>query len=246
VGTIVDISEIDELRFIRMQDQRIQIGSLTTHQELAISPILSDYNPALVASALTIGCEQTRNRGTLGGNIANASPAADTIPPLMIFDATVHLLSKSGERKLAINEFLISPGETKLNPGELIHSVSFELLTNAWGVSFIKLGKRNGMAISVISASAAVILDLKGRVKKSRICLGSVAPRVVRSPKAEEILIDQYPTPEILDNAANACVGDIAPIGDIRSTAEYRKHAAVVLTRRVLEQSIDHALRRIS
>jgi len=243
---LVDISEIDELRFIRMQNQRIHVGSLATHQELVYSPILSVYNPALVASALTIGCEQTRNRGTLGGNIANASPAADTIPSLMIFDATVHLLSKSGERTLPLNEFFVRAGRTKLNPSELIHSVSFEVLTDAWGVSFLKLGKRNGMAIAVVSASAAVVLDYAGRIKKSRICLGSVAPRVVRSPKAEEILIGQHPTQEILDHAANACIGDIAPISDVRSTAEYRKHAAIVLTRRVLEQSIDHAVRRIS
>ena len=164
----------------------------------------------------------------------------------MIFDANVHLLSKSGERTLKFNEFLVGPGETKLKPDELIYSVSFEPLTDAWGVSFIKLGKRNGMAISVISASAAVVLDQNGRIKKSRICLGSVAPSVVRSPKAEELLLDQYPTQEILDNAANACVGDVAPISDIRSTGEYRKHAAIVLTKRVLERSIDHALRRIS
>ena len=242
---LVDISEMDELRFIRMQDQRIHIGSLSTHQELATSPILSVYNPALVASALTIGCEQTRNRGTLGGNIANASPAADTIPSLMIFDATLHLLSKSGERTLRIDEFLVSPGVTNLNPDELIHSVSFEPLTDAWGVSFMKLGKRNGMVISVVSASSAVVLDQEGRIKKSRICLGSVAPRVVRSPEAEEILIDQHPTKEILDNAAHVCIGDIAPISDVRSTADYRKHAAIVLTRRVLEQSVDHAYRRI-
>jgi carbon-monoxide dehydrogenase medium subunit len=244
--TLVDICEIDELRFILMQDQRIQIGTLTTHQELANAPILSVYNPALVASALTIGCEQTRNRGTLGGNIANASPAADTIPSLMTFDATVHLLSKSGERTLPLNELFVSPGRTKLNPGELIHSVSFEVPTDAWGVSFLKLGKRNGMAIAVVSASAAVVLDQTGRIKKSRICLGSVAPRVVRSPKAEEILIGQHPTQKILDHAANACIGDIAPISDVRSTAEYRKHAAIVLTRRVLEQSIDQAVRRIA
>jgi CO/xanthine dehydrogenase FAD-binding subunit len=244
--TLVDISEIDELRFIKMQDHRIQIGSLATHHELANSPILSVYNPALVASALTIGCEQTRNRGTLGGNIANASPAADTIPSLMTFDAIVHLLSKTGERALPLNEFLDSPGKTKLNPGELIHSVSFEPLTGDWGASFLKLGKRNGMAISVVSASAAVVLDPDKRIMKTRLCLGSVASRVVRSPKAEKILMGQYPTEEIIDNAAHACIGDISPISDIRSTAEYRKHAAVVLTRRVLEQSIDHAFRRIS
>ena len=245
-STLVDISKINELRFIREQKQRIHIGSLTTHQEIANSSLLAAVNPALVASALTVGCEQTRNRGTLGGNIANASPAADTIPPLLIFDTKVHLLAKSGERTIPLDEFLVGPGKTKLIPGELICGVSFQPLSGTWGVSFMKLGKRKGMAISVVSAAAAVVRGPDGRIKKSQLCLGSVAPKVVRSPKAEEKLIGQFPSPEILDQAAQSCLGDIAPINDIRSTSEYRSHSAVILARRVLKQSVSHATRRAS
>lgn len=245
-STLVDISEIKKLRFIRKQNQRIHIGSLTTHQEIANSSLLAAVNPALVASALTVGCEQTRNRGTLGGNIANASPAADTIPPLLIFDTKVHLLAKSGERTIPLGEFLVGPGKTNLIPGELIYAVSFHPLSGAWGVSFKKLGKRNGMAISVVSVAASVVLGPDGRIKKSRLCLGSVAPKVVRSPKTEEKLLGQFPTPEILDRAAQSCMANIAPISDIRSTSEYRSHSAVILARRVLEQSVEHASRRAS
>jgi carbon-monoxide dehydrogenase medium subunit len=244
VSTLVDATQVGELRFIREQGGRIQIGALTTHQELAESALLEKINPALVAAALTVGCEQTRNRGTLGGNIANASPAADTVPPLMIFDADVHVLGKASKNSMPLDDFLVGPGETKLNPGELITHVSFEPFLGAWGVSFMKLGKRNGMAISVVSAAAGVLLDPAGRISKARLCFGSVAPKVVRSPKAEAELLGQYPTPEVLERASQACLEDISPIGDVRSTAEYRRHSAVIIAHRVLAQALDQATGR--
>ena len=128
-----------------------------------------------------------------------------------------------------------------MNAGELITHVSFQPLSGAWGVSFMKLGKRNGMAISVVSAAAAIVLDPEGEIIKARLCLGSVAPKVVRSPKAEAKLLGQPPSPELLEQAAQACLDDISPISDIRSTADYRKHSAVVIARRVLEQAVDQA-----
>lgn len=245
-STLVDVSRIDALRFIRKHDQRIHIGALTTHQEMAESALLAEVNPALVAAALTVGCEQTRNRGTLGGNLANASPAADTIPPLLIFDADVHLLGKSGKRSMPLDDFLFSPGKTKLGPAELITNISFQPLSGAWGVSFLKLGKRNGMAISVVSAAAAIVLDPQGKINKVRLCLGSVAPRVVRSPMAEEILIGQPPSPEVLDEASQACLKDIDPINDIRSTEEYRNHSASIIAHRALAQAVVQATGRLA
>jgi carbon-monoxide dehydrogenase medium subunit len=245
-SVLVDASQIGELHFIRERDQRIHIGALTTHQEIADSPLLSKFNPALVEAALTIGCEQTRNRGTLGGNLANASPAADTIPPLLIVDADVHLLSKSGKRSIPLNDFFVGPGKTRLTSSEFITHVSFKRLSSAWGVAFMKLGKRNGMAISVVSAAAMVVLDPDGQINKARLCLGSVAPRVVRSPKAEEILLGQTPTFEILDRASRTCLQDISPISDVRSTSAYRRHATVVISRRVLTQAVDRAVRMLS
>jgi len=206
VSTLVDISQIEPLCFIQREDQRIKIGALITHQEIAESALLKEANPALVTAAETVGSLQTRNRGTLGGNIANASPAADLIPPLIICDADVHIYSKLGERKLPLNELITGPGATRLTPEELIHSVSFRIFTGSWGVSFIKVGKRNGMAISVVSGAAMVKLGTDDKVKDSRICLGSVAPRVVRSPRAEMCLEDRVPSTEIIDRAAQAAI----------------------------------------
>jgi CO/xanthine dehydrogenase FAD-binding subunit len=238
---LVDASNITGLRFIEESDDQIAIGALTTHQEMADSALLQAVNPALVAAAASVGCNQTRHRGTLGGNIANASPAADTIPALLVFDAQVRLLRKDGERSMPLEEFLIGPGKTNLASGELIHSVAFSRPSGAWGVAFQKLGKRNGMAISVVSVAAAIVLDSAGVVQDARVALGSVAPTVVRSPGAEKMLIGHKAASEAVQNAANEVVVDISPISDVRSSAEYRQHAARILTRRALEQAIEQA-----
>lgn len=245
-SVLVDATQISELCFIKEQGERIQIGALTTHQQMAESDLLTEQNPALVAAALSVGCEQTRNLGTLGGNIANASPAADTIPPLLVVDVDIHLLGNSGKRTLPLDDFLISPGKTKLRVGELITHISFQRLPDLSGLSFIKLGKRNGMAISVVSAAAMIVLDPFGKILKARLCFGSVAPRVVRSLKAEAELLDQYPSSEVLERSSQACLQDISPISDVRSTADYRNHSAVVIARRVLEQAVDQATRKLS
>ncbi|RJP48063.1 MAG: xanthine dehydrogenase family protein subunit M [Anaerolineaceae bacterium] len=209
------------------------------------SALLQSANPALVAAAVSLGCNQTRHRGTLGGNIANASPAADTVPALLAFDAQVRLLRKDGERSMPLKEFLVGPGKTKLAPGELIHSVTFSRLSGSWGAAFQKLGKRNGMAISVVSVAAAVVLDPAGMVRDARVALGSVAPTGARSPRVEKMLIGREASPGVIQDAANAVVADISPISDVRSTAEYRRYAACILTRRALEQAIEQAKGRL-
>jgi len=240
-ATLVDASRIDELRFIDEQEGRIRIGALVTHQEMVNSALLKSAAPSLVQAGETVGCIQTRNRGTLGGNIANASPAADTIPPLLTLNAEVRLVHRHGERLIPLAEFLVSPGRTDLAPGELIHSVIFERLLGAWGASYLKLGKRNGMAISVVNAAVVLVLDSAGSIQDARLALGSVAPTVVRSSSAEEMLIGQEPTPKILNQAAEASAEDISPISDVRSTKEYRLHSAVVLARRVLTEAVAQA-----
>jgi CO/xanthine dehydrogenase FAD-binding subunit len=240
-STLVDASRIDVLRFIEQKDGQIQIGALVTHQEIVDSALLKETAPSLVEAAATVGCIQTRNRGTLGGNIANASPAADTIPPLLTLNAEVRLVSQKGERNLLLDEFLLAPGKTALLPGEFIHSAIFPRLTGVWGTSYLKLGKRNGMAISVVNAAALIVLDSSGKIKGVRLALGSVAPTVVRCPGAESILMGQAPTSKILERASQAIKAVISPIDDVRSTAAYRTHSAVVLARRALEQAVVHA-----
>jgi len=171
---LVDASRVVSLDFIEDQGKEVVIGALTTHQKLADSALIKNVNPALSAAAESVGCIQTRCRGTLGGNIANASPAADTTPPLLVYDADLLLQSQEGERILPLESFLKGPGETVIKPGEFIHSVSFSPLAGSWGSVFLKIGKRSGMAISVVNVSAAIVLDDEGIIRDARIALGAV------------------------------------------------------------------------
>jgi carbon-monoxide dehydrogenase medium subunit len=242
---LVDASHIAELSFIEAADDQIAVGAMTTHQQIADSVLLQSANPAVAVAAASVGCRQTRHRGTLGGNIANASPAADTVPPLLAFDAQLRLLRKDGERSMSLREFLVGPGETKLEQGELIHSITFTRLSGCWGATYQKVGKRNGMAISVVGVAAAVVLDSAGMIQDARVALGSVAPTVVRSSEAEKRLIGREAGLSAVQEAADAVVADISPISDVRSTAEYRRHAACVLTRRALLQAVEQAQGRM-
>ncbi len=238
---LVDTSGVKAMRFIEDQGSEIVLGALTTHQEIVDSPLLQNINPALVTAAESIGCQQTRCRGTLGGNIANASPAADSLPPLLIFDATLFLQSLEGERRIPLEEFLFGPGKTDLREGEFIHSISFKPMIGSWGAAFIKVGKRSGMAISVANTAVAVELNDKGKISDIRLALGSVAPTVIRCRKIEQALLGKEPEPALMKEIHKACQEEISPITDIRSSAEYRDHAAEVIIHRALESAVEQA-----
>jgi len=239
--TLIDLSRFVALRFIHQDGQTIEIGALATHHELASSEILLTCAPALAEAAARIGSEQTRARGTLGGNIANASPAADTLPPLLCLNAHVVLTSLDGSRALSLQEFLSGPGKTQQRPDEMISSVCFVLPKHPFGFKFDKLGRRNGMAIAVVSACALLELDASGLIQTVKLSMGSVAPTALRCPNAEAALVGQLPGKEVFQSAATALQSDIAPISDLRASADYRRHAAGVLLERVLQQAAHQA-----
>ncbi len=239
--TLIDVSRIADLRFIRAEAGRIHIGALTTYSDVLASSALHEAAPALVQAAATVGAPQTRSRGTIGGNIGNASPAGDMLPPLLTLDATVTLASAAGTRVLPLDDMLVGPRQTRLAPGEIVYSVSFERLPRPFGAVFLKLGNRNGMAISVVSAAAVLALGAQGQIAVGRIALGAVAPRAVRSPHAEAVLAGQHSSAGLFSEAARAVQDDIAPITDIRGTAAYRRQAAERLVHRALRQAFEQA-----
>ena len=241
---LVDTSGLKAMRFIEDQGSEIVIGALTTHQEAADSALLQNINPAMVTAAESIGCQQTRCRGTLGGNIANASPAADMIPPLLIYDAILLLQCIEGERWILLEKFLLGPGKTELKEGEFIHSISFKPVFGNWGAAFIKVGNRSGMAVSVVNTAVAVVLNDKGKISDIRIALGAVAPTAIRCRKIEKSLLGKKPGPTLLKEISTACREEISPITDIRSSEEYRDHAAAVVIHRALENAVDQAKER--
>ena len=241
---LVDPSRVSSLRFIEDLGNKIILGALTTHQQLAESTVLRNVNPALSQAAETIGCIQTRNRGTLGGNIANASPAGDTIPPLLIYDAELLLQSQEGERIVLLDDFILGPGETQLKDGEFINQVSFTTLAGSWGSAFLKVGKRSGMAISVVNGAAAVLLDDDGSIRDVRIALGAVGPKVIRCRKTEHTLLGEKPSASLFKQVSLSSREEIKPITDIRSNENYRLLASGVIARRMLEEAIELAKRR--
>ena len=231
---LVDISRLVELRFIREEDGTMHIGALATYAQILASPLLQAAAPVLLEAALTVGCPQTRCRGTLGGNIANASPAGDTLPPLLVLDAEVTLVGGAGQRTLPLADVLLGPGQTAIGPGELLHSVTLARTAEPCGSAFLKLGKRKGMNIAVASVAAMLCLAADGTIGEARVAFGSLAPTAVRSPHAEDELIGQPPVAETFERAAQAAQADISPIDDVRATADYRRRASATLLRRVL------------
>jgi len=235
---LIDISYLSELSYIKQEDDLIQIGGLTNYSLMINSALLQTSAPLLVEAAASVGAIQTQNRGTLGGNIGNASPAGDMLPPLLVLDAVVTLTNRMGERQVPLSEFLLGPGKTALSPGEIIHHISFKKLDPETRSTFIKSGNRKGMAISVVNTAFLIVIDSSESVEDIRISLGAVAPTPIRCPKAEAVLIGKKITQALLEETAAMAATECSPITDIRASADYRRHAAEVLVQRGLQQCL--------
>lgn len=240
---VVALRRVHELRHQEVTSDRVVLGAGTTYADMG-GPTLSGVLPALAAAARTVGSPQIRNAGTLGGNLATASPAGDTLPLLAALDARVTLRGPAGERTLPLGEVVTGVKRTSIGQDEVVTSV--ELERRPGPQQFLKVGTRNAMVIAI--ASAAVVVDVDAR--RVRVALGSVAPVPVRATAAEEHISDAldwgaHGGPRASD-AALARFGELAamaasPITDHRSTAEYRRHAVQVIARRALERCVARA-----
>lgn len=232
---LIDLSRLDELRYIQEEDGLIRIGPLTTHAELARSPLLRERGEVLAQAAAVVGAPQIRNRGTIGGNIATASPAGDTIPALMALGAQVKLRSMGGQREVPLQDLFTGPGQTVIRGDELITEVAFPLPGDSARGAFLKLRKRNALAIAVVSAAVTVTLT-DGVISEAHIALGAVAPTVIRASAAEQVLRGREPSAELLAQAGELAAAASRPITDIRGSAAYRREMVKVLVRRGLAQ----------
>jgi xanthine dehydrogenase small subunit len=218
---------LDALRTIAMRGDRLTIGALTTHADLIRSPLVRRRIPMLALAAREVGGVQIQNRGTLGGNVANASPAGDTLPVLAAADAVVVLRSAEATRRVPFTDFYTGYRQSVRRPVELI--TGFEIPAIHGRQWFRKVGTRAAQAISKIVMAGVAPAIRHGRTGEApRIALGSVAPTVIRATRTEEALAGGAP----LDEAQRILVQEIAPIDDIRSTAEYRRRVAVNLLAR--------------
>lgn len=220
---------------IRMESGRLVIGAATRLTDLLESPLIREFAPELSQAVANMAGVSIRNIGTIGGNICNASPAADTAVPLLVMDAELALRSRAGGRVVPVDGFFTGPGKTVLSSGEILTEIIIAIQPHRG--AFIKMGQRKAETLSVVSAAASVILE-NGVCRQARIAMGSVAPRPLRCRKAEECLAGRRITPELCREAA-ALAGECAkPIDDGRATAWYRARVAPVLVERVLRQAL--------
>jgi CO/xanthine dehydrogenase FAD-binding subunit len=236
----VDITGIADLQHLRIAAGFLEIGSLVTHGELASSTLVRKHALALAQAAESVADPQIRCRATVGGNICTASPAADTVPALLALEAEVELTSRRGTRCLPLESFLLGPGRTALGPGEILASVRFPILGPQIGSTFVKLGRRSAMAISIVNAAAVIVLDSAGRLAAARLALGSVAPTVVRCRAVENALAARgdtviAPATAAFTAATSLVTETIRPIDDVRASAAYRSAVAPEVARRALE-----------
>ena len=237
-GLLVDLSRIAELRGIEETGDGLRIGSATTHSEIMASDLVRRHAPAMIDAARTVGAVQTRNLGTLGGNIVTCVPSLDSGPVLVALDATVTVAGPGGRRSLPLLEFFVAPRKTAFEPGELLVDITVPAARLGKSCVFAKFGLRKGQALALVNVAAAVEVDQAGVLSETRIALGAVAPTVIRARAAEASLDGTKPDEEALRKAADIAVGETKPITDFRASADYRRELVRTLTRRCLDQAI--------
>jgi xanthine dehydrogenase FAD-binding subunit len=221
---LLDISNLHELRYIRKQESLIHIGALSTYTDIIQSSLLNSSCRMLVDACRTIGSLQIQNRATIGGNLGNASPAGDSLPPLYALDAKVKIQNHERSRFVPIEKFYLGYRKIDLMPDELITEISFEAVEKLCDGIFLKLGPREGHCISLVSLAVYVRWTLdRDEFSDARVALGAVAPVVFRARKCEECIKNRTLADEIVRNAGEIASEESSPISDIRASAKYRR-----------------------
>ncbi len=237
-NVVVDISRAEELKSITVTEDGLVIGALVTHTQIMRSPVIREMFPALVDAAHTIGAVQTRNLGTLGGNLVTAVPSMDSGPTLMALEASVNILGPEGRRNVPLTEFFLGPRKTILKPDEILAEIIIPKKNLAKPTAFLKFGLRKGQALALVNVASSFRVDWDQHTFVApRIALGAVAPKVIRAPQAEAFLEGRKITPEIMAEAGLVAVNDAKPITDFRASAGYRRNLVAVLTKRTLENA---------
>ena len=233
---LIDITRVQGLDQISLNEGKIILGPLVTHNHVVGSPLIRRRALPLAQASWEVGAPQIRNRATVAGNLITASPANDTITPLMVLGAELTLASVDGERTVALADFYTGFRQTVLRPNELLSAISFSALDDRERGVFLKLGLRRAQAISVVDAAVALGLDEGGMVTSARIALGSVAPTIISAPLAEQALVGRRLAAESIAEAGRLAARAASPIDDLRGSASYRGEMVKVLVTRALRQ----------
>ena len=232
---VIDLKRIPDLAGIAEKaDGSLTLGALTTLAEIESSAPINERYPFLAQSAGEVGGIQIRHRATIGGNLANASPSADTIPSLMALDATLSISDGTSERSSTIDDFLLGPGQTTLRDGEILAAVHIPPTDARLRGEYIKLSPRQAMDLAIVGVGVTVVADEAKTVEAVAIALGAVAPTPIRASAAEAHLLGKVLDDGLASEAGAMAAEACSPIDDVRSSAEYRREMVRVLTRRAL------------
>jgi CO/xanthine dehydrogenase FAD-binding subunit len=232
---VLDVTGLPELRAIEISHGVVRIPALATWTDV----VRTDLPPAfdgLKAAARSIGGVQIQNRGTLAGNLCNASPAADGLPNLMALDARVELSSRGGRREIAVGEFVVGNRRTIRRADELVTAILMPAPSATARSTFLKLGSRAYLVISIASVAAVIDVDGDGRVAAARIVVGACSEVPMRLDAAEARLVGELASPSLADAIESGDAAGLAPIDDVRGTAAYRRDVALTLVRRAVSE----------
>ena len=233
---VIDLKRIKALSGVRYASQKgLRIGAVATHAEVESHPAVRRHYGALAEAAGWVGSAQTRHRGTVVGNLCNASPAADTAPALLAYRAAVKIVGPDGERQVPIEAFFQGPGRTALGPAEIVTEILLPPPQGKYGWGFLRR-TRSAIDIALVS-SCAVVRAEHGLCDEVGIGLGAVAPVPLRGVRAEAVLRGQQPSLALIEEAGKVAAAECRPISDVRCSAEYRKDMVEVLTRRCLQSA---------
>ena len=238
---LLDISNIPELKILTLVDKFIEIGPLVTHSRLINEPFINNNFPVLVTAAHTIGSSQIRNRGTIGGNIVNASPAADLLPPLIALKAEVELTSNKGKRVLSLEEFLIGPYKTKLQAHELLTKIKIPLLGDNYYTDFQKIGRRKALSIARLSLALVAEIDEENIFRDTRVVPGSATPYPQSLPVTEDAINGKSIFDIDVEEIGKITSKEMVSITGERWSTPYKKPTIAVLIKRAMEKIIKEA-----
>jgi CO/xanthine dehydrogenase FAD-binding subunit len=242
-SAVVSLHAVEELRGIEFdQAQGLRVGAGADMASIESFPAIRERYQALADGAGVLGSVQTRNMATIGGNIANAAPSADTAPPLVVLDAEAEIAGPAGQRREPVAAVFAGPGETNLSSSEVLIGFRLPAPAPRTGSAYLRHTPRESMDIATVGVGVRVTLDASGdTISEARICLGAVAPTPIRAPEAENALAGQTPSAELFARAATLAQEAARPISDARASAEFRRHLVGVLTKRCLDIALERA-----
>ncbi len=238
-SALLSLLRIPELHELQVDDG-LHIGAAVTLRQLANEPTIRRDYLALAAAAGLIGSAQTRNMATIGGNICNASPSADTAPPLLVLQAEVVLVGIQGARTMPLSDFYLGPGKTALQPAELLKEIIVPAPEARCGSAYVRHIPRKAMDISVVGVAAVLELDEAGRIAGARIALGAAAPTPLLAMESAGELLGHKPDPDLWRTAGETAAQEAQPVADLRASVPFRRHLVNQLTQEALQNALDN------